>query len=242
MNNLSRTVHLYTIRLDASATEVSACRRLLSEDEVARADRFVSKSTADGWQVCRARLRQILASYCEVEANAIRFTKQENGKPVIAAGLCDADLHFNLSHSHHLAVVSVTKVGAIGVDVEYLRTIGNWERVAARFFSAHEQAQLALVGADLRPRAFYECWTRKEAVIKATGEGLSASLDSFDVSLGPGVQAAVLADRSGHSDDKLWQMDHFEPETGYVAAFAVRSTQIVRWQDKSTCIPDLATA
>jgi 4'-phosphopantetheinyl transferase len=235
MENLSRTVFLYTIRLDTGADEAAACRDLLSADEIGRADRFVDENFARRWQVCRARLRQILASFCNVDPAGLGFIKQEFGKPVLAANQCDPELHFNLSHSNRLAVIAVTNSGPVGVDVEYIKAIRDWPGVASRFFSTHEQKQLASVAADQQQRAFYDCWTRKEAVIKATGEGLSASLDSFDVSLTPGAQPEVLADR--RDNDKRWQMYRFEPEPGYVGAIAVHSSLAIEWRDPSCWHP-----
>jgi len=232
-------VLLYTVPLDATAAEVAACRGLLSPEEIARADRFVTEDLARRWQVCRARLRQILAGFCGVEPARLGFEQQEFGKPVIAAGQSDPELHFNLSHSHHLAVIAVTSSGPVGVDVEYMQPIRDWPGVASRFFSPHEQEQLASIAADRQLRAFYDCWTRKEAVIKATGEGLSASLDSFDVSLTPGAEPEVLADRHG-GGDKRWQLYRFEPEAGYVGAIAVRNSRTIEWRDQSSWHPDVA--
>ena len=240
MDNLSRTVLLYAIRLDATADEIAACSRLLSPDEIARADRFVDASFSHRWQVCRARLRQLLGGHCNIDPAELRFEQQEYGKPVIAAGQSDAELHFNLSHSHRLAMIAVTESGPVGVDVEYIKTIGDWAGVASRFFSPGEQEQLASVAAEQRMRAFYNCWTRKEAVIKATGEGLSARLDSFDVSLTPGAQPEVLADRRSGDNDKRWQMYGFEADAGYVGAIAVRSSLAIKWHDKSFWPPDLS--
>ena len=155
----------------------------------------------------------------------LRFHEQEFGKPALDAGVSGGDLHFNLSHSHDLAVVAVTDIAPVGVDVEFERTIPDWESVASRFFSPQEQAQLAAIDAGQRQHAFYNCWTRKEAVIKATGEGLSARLDSFDVSLLPNAGAEVLADRRGGSTEGRWQMQHIEPKPGYVGAVAMRSSR-----------------
>jgi len=240
MENLSQTVLLYTIRLDTTGDGLAACRDLLSADEIARADRFVDENFARRWLVSRGCLRQILASFCNVDPSSLGFMQQEFGKPVITAGQCDPKLHFNLSHSHHLAVIAVTSSGPVGVDVEHMKAIRDWSRVASRFFSRREQELLASIAPEQQLRAFYDCWTRKEAVIKATGEGLSARLDGFDVSLTPGAEPEVLADRLGGDNDDRWQMYRFEPEPGYVGAIAVRNSLAIEWRDKSFWHPGMA--
>ena len=131
-------------------------------------------------------------------------------------------LHFSLSHSGSIAAVAVTTAGPVGVDVEYLRPISDWQSVARRFFSVKENSLLSTVQEGQRELAFYCCWTRKEAVIKATGDGLSAELDSFDVSLEPGKPAAVLSDRSAHRRSGPWQLRHFDGED-FVGAVAIQS-------------------
>lgn len=224
----SQVVHLHAISLDVPAAEVNACRKLLSAEEIERADRFIAASNGNRWLVGRARLRQVLATYCKAAPESLRFQTQEFGKPILDTGADGLQLHFNLSHSHRLAVVAVSDIGSVGVDVEYERSLRDVSAVAARFFSPREQAQLADVDAARRQRAFFCCWTRKEAVIKATGEGLSARLDSFDVSLSPDAEAQVLADRRGDGSGDSWRIRHFEPQPGYVGAIAIRSARAIQ--------------
>jgi 4'-phosphopantetheinyl transferase len=233
MNVIAQRVDLHIVRLDEAADEIAACRRLLNTGEIDRAGRFIERQHSDRWTVCRARLRQILAGYCGLDAAALEFDTGQNGKPQIAEGACDARVHFNLTHSHLLAAIAVSGIAPVGIDIEYLKPLRNWAGVAARFFSPDEQAQLASVAPDGRREAFYTCWTRKEALIKNTGEGLSARLDEFDVSLGPGVPAAVLADRAQRCDNLPWQMHHFVPEPGYVGAVAIRAAGQVEWREHS---------
>jgi 4'-phosphopantetheinyl transferase len=198
----------------------------LSADECLRADRFATPRLRDRWLVSRAGLRDILGTYCHTPPGSVQFVTEQNGKPVLAGEDSGAGWHFSLSHSDAIAAVAVTKGGPVGVDVEYLRPIADWRRVARRFFSESENAQLSTVGVNQRELAFYCCWTRKEAVIKATGEGLSAELDSFDVSLEPGQPAAVLRDRSDYRWSGPWQLRHFEGED-FVGAIAIQSADSV---------------
>ena len=162
----------------------------------------------------------------------------EFGKPVLDSKVSGVDLHFNLSRSCDLAIVAVTDIGPVGVDVEFERSIPDWASVASRFFSPHEQAQLADVDAGQRQHAFYYCWTRKEAVIKATGEGFSGHLNHFDVSLMPNAGAEVLADRRGGCTEGRWQMHHIEPKPGYVGAIAIRSSRAIELNHNSDWLTD----
>jgi 4'-phosphopantetheinyl transferase len=215
-------IDLHLIRLDLSSAATAACRHLLSADERLRADRFATPRLRNRWLVSRAGLRDIIARYCRKRPSAVRFHRDRSGKPVLSGEKSAAALHFNLSHSGSIAAVAVTTAGPVGVDVEYLRPISDWRRVARRFFSVSENSQLSTVQEVQRELAFYCCWTRKEAVIKATGEGLTAELDSFDVSLKPGKPAAVLCDRSEHQRSGPWQLRHFDGEN-FVGAVAIQS-------------------
>lgn len=215
-------IDLHLLRLDLSAAANAVCRRFLSEDERLRADRFATPGLRNRWLVSRAGLRDILARYCGTRPSAVRFDTEPSGKPVLSDGKAGAGLHFNLSHSGSIAAVAVTTAGPIGVDVEVIRRISDWQRVAHRFFSVSENSMLSTVQQGQRERAFYCCWTRKEAVIKATGDGLSAELDSFDVSLEPDKPAAVLSDRSEHRRSGPWQLRHFDGED-FVGAVAIQS-------------------
>jgi 4'-phosphopantetheinyl transferase len=231
MSKSLETVDLHVIRLDTPVEHIATCRRVLSADEIARAERFRDKTLAECWIVARASLRNILAGYFDLDPAALRFDQQNNGKPIIAPARGEPPLHFNLSHSHYMAAIAITKHGPVGIDIEHLRRIRDWSGVASRFFSPYEQSQLSEVADKNKLHAFYTCWTRKEAVIKATGEGLSARLDEFDVSLRPDSDAVMIADRAEREDDAPWHLRHFEPQAGYVGAMAIQSQQPVTWRD-----------
>ena len=224
MSMCSNTVNLHTINLDVSSAVRAKCRQFLSEEEKCRADRFSRPMLSERWLVARAGLRDVLASYCCKAPDDLEFDYEQFGKPVLAKRHADANLHFNQSHSLNLAVVAITRTGPVGVDLEYVRTIRDWENVASRFFSRCENLQLSDVEESSRQEAFYCCWTRKEAVIKATGEGLSARLDSFDVSLAPGVRAEVLTDRAARRGGGDWHLQHFDLANRFVGAVALRGS------------------
>jgi 4'-phosphopantetheinyl transferase len=140
----------------------------------------------------------------------------------LAPRFAGSDLRFNLSHSDELAVYGFAAGRELGVDVEEVRGLQDATDVAARFFSRREnEAYLALEARD-RPQGFFNCWTRKEAFIKALGDGLYHPLDRFDVSLAPGEPAKVLRveDTPGECG---WTLHSFSPRPGFIGAVAFRS-------------------
>jgi 4'-phosphopantetheinyl transferase len=141
-------------------------------------------------------------------------------------------LSFNLTHSHQLALYAVTRRREIGVDLEYVRADFADEQIAERFFSPREVAALRTVPENLLKEAFFHCWTRKEAYVKAKGEGLSIPLDQFDVSLAPGEPALLLSTRDDPQEADRWSLQALFPGSGYVAALAVegRTWRLKCWQ------------
>jgi 4'-phosphopantetheinyl transferase len=192
---------------------------LLSADERARADRFRFERDRSRYTVGRGLLRALLGRYLGRRPEDVEVSYGAYGKPHLAG----PGPWFNLAHSGTVALYCVTSAGEIGVDVE--RDDANFarERIAERFFSPTEVAILRALPEALQPRAFLTCWTRKEAFIKARGDGLSLPLDSFDVSLAPGVPAAI--ERTAWSIDEpgSWRLEDLsDHEAGYVAALALR--------------------
>ncbi len=152
----------------------------------------------------------------------MRFAYTTYGKPLLADETGASGLRFNLTHSHGLALLAVTRGREIGVDVERIRDNLEGEKLAERFFSPREVAALRSLPPELRREAFFHCWTRKEAYIKAVGKGLSLPLDQFDVTLHPGEPAALLATRHDSEEAQRWSMRSLAPGEGYVGALARR--------------------
>lgn len=128
---------------------------------------------------------------------------------------------FNVTHAQGMALYAITRGRAIGVDLEYIQRQMEWESVAEHFFSPKEVSMLRAVPPDMRHIAFFNCWTRKEAYIKARGMGLSLALDQFDVSLIPGEPAALLGIREEGQDISNWSLYDLYPGNDYVAALAL---------------------
>jgi 4'-phosphopantetheinyl transferase len=193
----------------------------LSPEEEARAERFVYRRDAERFRSRRVRVRQILAEYLSVEPRAISFLTGSHGKPFLHPAH-NSDLQFNLSHSEDMAVFAVAHGLELGVDVEWIRPIE--EQIAERFFSTAEKAALSKLPPEWAVRGFFECWTGKEAFVKARGAGLSIPLDSFDVSVGPGTASTILRIGGDAPDDQRdWHLWRFEPAAGLLCAVAART-------------------
>jgi 4'-phosphopantetheinyl transferase len=211
-------VDVWLARLDLQADSLGQLRRALSADERARADRFYFPRDRDRFVAARGMLREILSRYLEGAPGTLRFSYNAYGKPALldADGLC-----FNLSHSHDLAIYAVARRREVGIDIEHIRADFAGEGIAERFFSAGEIAALQALPAEQRVEGFFNCWTRKEAYIKARGEGLSLALDRFDVSIAPGAPARLLAVRGEPDEVESWTLCALDSDPGYVAALVV---------------------
>lgn len=194
--------------------------RFLSEEEQARAERFIYSRDAYRFAASRALLRIVLAAYARCVPRDLVFGYATNGKPFLPQG---GQLRFNLSHSDDRALIGVTLGREIGVDVEKIRDDLEVEQIARLFFSKAEQSALSTLPVPRRLRAFYDCWTRKEAFIKARGEGLSLPLDRFDVSLLPEEPARLLATRPDAHEAADWEMFALSFDEGYAAAVTTQT-------------------
>jgi len=192
---------------------------ILSADERARADRFRFARDRDRFLNCRIALREILARLEGIPAAEIRFEYGPKGKPALAGA--KSPLEFSVSHREDVAVIAMTQGRRVGVDVERVGPVKDSETLARRFFSASEQESLRSVRPEDRDEAFFACWTRKEAFVKALGEGLSLPLDSFSVSLAPDAAPALLAWTGREDERSAWSLRSWRPAPGYLAAVAV---------------------
>jgi 4'-phosphopantetheinyl transferase len=229
-------VHLWRVDLEAIRADESRWQKLLSSDELGRASRFHFSRDRQRFVASRALLRMLLASYLAADAGSLSFSYSKKEKPFLAPARAGGDVTFNISHSGGIALFAFARRREIGVDVEQVRRDFDLEAIARRFFSAHEQSQLAALPADEKAEAFFRCWTRKEAYIKATGEGLSLPLTQFDVSLAVGETSALLATRPDDSEAGRWLLREVQAGSGYVAGLCVRGHDW-KLKDWSTGIP-----
>ncbi len=229
-------VHLWAAHLDQPEPVFQALMATLSPDEKDRAARFHFAENQRHYVVGRGVLRHVLAHYLNAAPEALYFVYNPQGKPALGGAWQADDLHFNVSHSRALAVYALIRGCEIGVDVEYLRPVDDLESLAAHCFSAAENTALAAVPSTARLEAFFNGWTRKEAFIKAVGEGLSHSLNSFDVSLAPGETARLQRISNDPTAAERWFLQAFVPAPNYTGALAVegpvRRVQYWHWRSE----------
>ena len=215
-------VQLWRVDLEAIGGDGSRWQELLSVDESARAAQFHFPRDRQRFVAARGLLRTILAGYLATNPSSLNFSYSKRGKPSLGPAHAGSKVTFNISHSGGVALLAFTRGREIGVDVEQVRRDFDLEAIARRFFSAHEQNQLAALPADEKGEAFFRCWTRKEAYIKATGDGLSLPLNQFDVSLAAGEKNALRATRPDATEAGQWLLEDVPGGSGYVAALCVR--------------------
>jgi 4'-phosphopantetheinyl transferase len=215
-------VHIWKVDLFQRAVpDVGA---VLSSDELERASRFHFERDRQRFAIAHSSLRIILGSYLNLPPATLTFGQTEYGKPFLTNLKADG-LLFNMSHSGDVVVIAVAREREVGIDVEFMRADFATSEVAEHFFSVAEIYTLSGLDPHLRPSAFFNCWTRKEAYVKARGEGLSMPLDQFDVSLAPGMQAAMLGNRIDESEKCRWIFHDLQVTPGYAAALVVESLQ-----------------
>lgn len=232
-------VHVWRAALDPPPERLAALAQVLSAEERRRADRFYFERHRRRFTAARGVLRSILAAYLRVQPQTVEFAYGNWGKPGPAESLAAQGLSFNLSHSGELALLALTRHRPIGVDVESVQRKSDLEGIARYSFSSRENATLLALPADERPAAFFRCWTRKEAFIKATGQGLSFGLDAFDVTLAPGEPARVLEIRGRSTEAADWSLRELAPGPGYAAALAAQGPlgELTCWQWPADKLP-----
>ena len=220
---LQNEVHVWRANLGLDPIDLEPLRATLSSDERARAGRFHFPKDQQHFVAAHGSLRMILARYLDHAPAQLEFCYGPFGKPELAPGSNADGIRFNLSHSQGLALYAITRDYEIGVDLEGVRANLSWEDIARRYFAPGEVEALRLVPAPSRAAAFLSCWTRKEAFVKARGEGLSLPLDQFEVSVAPGEPARLLRTTGDPQEASQWSFQQLEPAPSFVAAVAVRA-------------------
>ena len=217
-------VHVWRVSLDLTASQIQSLQHTLAAGEMSWAERFYFHKDRRRFIVTRALLRAILSRYLDVEPGQLRFCYSPSGKPALVAMPDRKTLSFNLSHSHELALVGVAFNREIGIDLELIRTDFPCEQIARQLFSPQENAVLHALPIKMKHEAFFNCWTRKEAYVKARGEGLALPLQQFDVSLS--------SIRGDPQEAYRWSLRELIPAPGYVAALVVEghNWRLACWQ------------
>ncbi len=222
LNIESNEIQVWRAVLNEPAASIDHYLHTLAVDEQRKAERFYFQRDREHFIIAHGVLRALLGRYLNRPPESVSFCYSEHGKPSLAPESGEATIRFNMSHSQGMALYAVARNREVGVDLEFVRRDLEAEQIAERFFSGREIAELHALPAELRREAFFLCWTRKEAYIKARGEGLSLPLDQFDVSLTPGEPAALLSTRPDSAEALRWSLRELTAGHGYVAAIAAQ--------------------
>jgi 4'-phosphopantetheinyl transferase len=216
-------VHVWCADLAPAATapHLASLTRTLSHDERLRATQFQVERDRVYFSAARGLLRSLLGGYLGVEPAGLVFTYGRYGKPALSDVPVASDLQFNLAHSGGLAVYAFTRARRIGIDLEHRRPVPDADQIAGRFFSIRERERLAALSPDEKQIGFFNCWTRKEAYVKALGVGLARPLDEFDVTLAPGEPPHLLAIADSPEEPERWRFQELTPADDYIGALAV---------------------
>jgi 4'-phosphopantetheinyl transferase len=203
------TVTLHIETLDVGAVAIGRAIRLLDDQEQIRAAAFRFTRDASRFVARRARLREVLSGYTGEAPERLAFAQGANGKPILR----DAALQFSLSHSHGLMMLAVAAV-EVGCDIEWIDPDLDWWPIADRLFAPAECAALGNLSEGQSRRGFFDCWARKEAYVKALGQGLSYPLDAFEVSVD---RDARMRGETG------WAIADVVPGNGYAGAVVAKA-------------------
>ncbi len=218
-------VHVWRASLEIPSQKLEQLFRLLHPEERRRADRFHFPKDRRHFAVARGVLRLLLGRYLKKSPEQLDFAYNDYGKPALVATLNPDFLQFNLSHSGERVLYAFALQRELGIDIEWVhRHIGQMDQIAKRYFSPHENQALFALPEQQRVAGFFNCWTRKEAYIKARGKGLSLPLNEFDVTLTPGEPARLLATRDDPAHAARWVMQALKPDRDYAAALAVEGS------------------
>jgi len=213
---------LVVARLDIAPAELRVAAALLSEDEDLRAGRFLLAQERRRFTAARAGLRRLLGARLGASPGSIEFTCGRRGKPALAGAFAGSGLRFNVSHHGETVAYAFSDGSDIGVDIEAVRELPDADEIASCAFSPRERATYFALEARDRPRAFFDCWTRKEAFVKALGDGLGHGLHGFDVSLAPDEPARILRVGGLPGERCGWTLHAFAPAPGMTGAVVVR--------------------
>jgi 4'-phosphopantetheinyl transferase len=217
-------VHVWHASLQQPEEVIQKLEAVLSEEERQRAERFRFEKDRQSYSVSRGILRTLLYRYTGIQPEEIQFKYNPAGKPFLAGLESGQNLSFNLSHAGLLVLFAFSWDRQVGIDVECIRPMEEMEQVAEKFFSPWEYKKFCKTSEKERLRAFYNCWTRKEAFIKAVGEGLSFPLREVEVSLEMGVPAQFITILGSRQEAECWTLHNLKTWDGYAAALVVEGS------------------
>jgi 4'-phosphopantetheinyl transferase len=217
-------VHVWAADVSEFAGRLAELGQMLSGEENIRSDKFKFADDRDQFRIRRALLRLILSRYVAKTPSGIAYRHGEFGKPELDMDGRPPELFFNTSHSSRIAACAITSACPIGIDVERIAEIPEIKTIADRFFRPRETETLMSLPADSRLLAFYNCWTRKEAVLKTTGEGIARNLENIEVTLAPDDAPRVAAFSGDKHAGQPWHLQPFSPAPEYIGCVAYRNS------------------
>ena len=214
----NRDVHVWCASLAQSQRRVQKLHHILSAEEQLHARRFRFEHNKRFYIVGRGLLRTLLGYYLDIAPGQLRLSYGTRGKPALSEEFLASGLRFNMAHSHDIALYGIARNREVGIDVEKILPMDDLEQIAGHFFSAAEYETLCALSPREKNRAFFNCWTRKEAYLKACGDGLYRSLDQFSVSFTAGQAPAILSVAGAPREACHWSVRELIPADGYVGA------------------------
>ena len=181
-------IDIWLCELKKLSNNIDVYYSILSKDEQERAEKLKTEDKRQQYIITRGNLRKCLGLLTESDPAVFKFKYLKHGKPVLEDSTLYTDITFNVSHSNDVALVAISRKQNIGIDVEKINYEADHQALVTRFFSKAEQAEFNNYSESIKAKAFYACWTRKEAFIKATGDGVTYGLDTFDITVDPEVQ------------------------------------------------------
>ena len=243
MSNYSlgdKEIHIWIASLDELSFEVRQPAGVISQEERRRASRFQFDSDRNRFVVCHGILRRILGRYLNVPPQRLHFFCGVHGKPALRSDLNTQRICFNISHSGEMGLFAFTRDRQIGVDIEQIRYLADMDLVARHFFTESENDLLETLPQSQKTEAFFNCWVRKEAFIKAKGSGLTWPLNGFEVSMSPEEPARLLSIAGDLEEATRWAMIDVSPGRGYVGAVVVQNQDLgicdlsfMKWQEQA---------
>ncbi len=229
-------IHVWCVSLDQPVSRFQMLSTKLSMDEHTRAERFHFEKDRKHFVISKGILRTILGSYLRVEPEKLQFCYGKYGKPELAVISGKGRICFNSSRSEGLALYAFARDCEIGVDIEHIRDIPEMEHIVESFFSEREKVVFHALPETKKKEVFFNCWTRKEAFIKAIGDGLYCPLDKFDVSLSPGEPAKLLRINGDFNEASRWSIQDLKPASEFAASLAVEKGDwnlcFYQWQNQ----------
>lgn len=216
----SRYIDIWRVTLDLPPVRVRKYHAMLSGEELERCARFKSEQRRREFIIGRGMLRMLIGKCLDQDPAVFDFSYSEHQKPYLHETELGAPVGFNLTHSHDLALIALTLGRDLGIDLEYLRYDVEFKALARRFFSKQESQSIEAYSNALLPEAFFACWTRKEALLKALGEGIAFGLRDFSVNVDPRIREVALETHWDPAESTRWSILNLSPGDNYTAAVA----------------------